>query len=100
MKGDSLKIKKPESIKGLRHFLYTKIKTETTYFFFATFFTTFFAGPFIASLAAFATRNFKTVLAGIFIVAPVAGLRPILALRFIKTSLPKPGNVKPFLASL
>lgn len=32
--------------------------------------------PRIASFAAFATRNFTTRLAGIWIVAPVIGLRP------------------------
>src|SRR5687768_13625003 len=53
-----------------------------------------------ASLQAFATRNFTTFLAGILIVSPVAGLRPMRALRFTKTSLPKPGKVKLFLAFL
>jgi hypothetical protein len=38
----------------------------------------FFPGT-IASLAAFATRILTTVLAGILIVAPVAGLRPMRA---------------------
>ena len=56
--------------------------------------------PRIASFAAFATRNFTTFLALIWIVSPVAGLRPMRALRFTRTSLPKPGTVKPFFAFL
>ena len=39
------------------------------------------------------TRIFTTVFAGILIASPVAGLRPILALRFCFTSLPMPGIV-------
>src|ERR1035437_8906614 len=45
----------------------------------------------MASLAAFATRNLTTFFAGMLMVAPVAGLRPIRALRWTRTSLPKPG---------
>ena len=56
--------------------------------------------PRIASLAALATRNFTTFLAGILISAPVAGLRPTRALRLTRTSLPTPGKVKVFLAFL
>jgi len=46
----------------------------------------------IASLAAFATLILTTVLAGIFIASPVAGLRPIRAFLFTKTSFPIPLN--------
>ncbi len=48
----------------------------------------------IASFAALATVNFTTVLAGIWIVSPVAGLRPMRALRLTSFSFPIPGNVK------
>ncbi|GIT04860.1 MAG: hypothetical protein CM1200mP29_02710 [Verrucomicrobiota bacterium] len=48
----------------------------------------------IASFAALATVNFTTVLAGMLIVSPVAGLRPMRALRFTSFSFPTPGNVK------
>src|SRR2546422_10948894 len=55
----------------------------------------FFAfGGTILSLAALATRNLTTVLAGILIASPVAGLRPMRALRLALTSLPIPGKVK------
>jgi hypothetical protein len=53
----------------------------------------FFPGT-ITSLAAFAILIFTTVLAGILIVAPVAGFRPMRAFRFTRTSLPIPGRVK------
>ena len=56
--------------------------------------------PRIASLAALATRNFTTRLAAILIVSPVAGLRPMRALRFTRTNLPSPGIVNVFLAFL
>jgi len=56
--------------------------------------------PRIASFAALATRNFTTRLAAILMVAPVAGLRPMRALRFTRTSLPRPGRVKEFFAFL
>src|SRR5947199_3919641 len=56
--------------------------------------------PSTATLQAFATRNFTTRLAGILRGLPVCGLRPIRAFRFTKTRLPRPGNVKVFLASL
>jgi len=46
----------------------------------------------MASLAAFATRNFTTTLAGILIASPVAGFRPMRALRFDFTSRPMPGR--------
>src|SRR3972149_11635786 len=54
----------------------------------------FFLPPTTASLAALATRNFTTVLAAIFIASPVAGLRPIRALRLALTSRPMPGRTK------
>src|ERR1043165_1942091 len=38
------------------------------------------------------TRNFKVVLAGIWIVSPVAGLRPSRAFRSDLTSFPNPGR--------
>ena len=60
----------------------------------------YFLAPRIASLAAFATRNFTTRLAGILIASPVAGLRPMRAFRFTSTSLPTPGNVNVFFACL
>lgn len=41
----------------------------------------YFLVPKMASLAAFATRNFNTFFAGILICSPVCGLRPILAFR-------------------
>src|SRR5215475_1638827 len=50
-------------------------------------------GGTILSLAALATRNLTTVLAGILISSPVAGLRPLRALRLALTSLPIPGKV-------
>src|SRR5206468_9130854 len=56
--------------------------------------------PSTATLQAFATRNFTTRLAGILRGSPVCGLRPIRAFRLTKTSLPRPGKVKVFLASL
>ena len=48
----------------------------------------------MASFAAFATRNLTTFLAGILIDSPVAGLRPMRALRSTRTSLPIPGSTK------
>ena len=56
----------------------------------------------MASLAALATRNFTTFFAAILIAAPVAGFRPILALRSTRTSLPIPGitNTPFFLTSV
>src|SRR5437763_1054099 len=56
--------------------------------------------PRTASLHALATRNFTTFLAGILISCPVAGLRPMRALRLTSTNLPRPGRVKLFLAFL
>ena len=56
--------------------------------------------PRIASLAALATRNLTTRFAAIWIVSPVAGFRPIRALRFTRTILPSPGIVKEFFAFL
>src|SRR5207302_3702123 len=56
--------------------------------------------PRIASFAALATRNLTTRFAAILMVSPVAGLRPMRALRFTNTSLPRPGSVKVFLAFL
>jgi hypothetical protein len=58
-----------------------------------SFFYLPFAGT-IASLQALAIRILTTVLAGIFISSPVAGLRPFRVFRFTGTSLPMPGNVK------
>src|ERR1035438_4131949 len=62
----------------------------------------FFFGGTIASFAALATRNLTTFLAGILMASPVAGLRPIRALRSTRTSLPSPGTTKTplFLTSL
>ena len=40
------------------------------------------------------------VFAGILIASPVAGLRPMRALRFTSTSFPRPGNVNEFFAPL
>src|SRR5262245_14509784 len=51
-------------------------------------------GGTMESFAALATRNLTTVLAGILIASPVAGLRPMRALRLALTSLPIPGKVK------
>ena len=48
----------------------------------------------MASFAALATVNFTTVFAGMLIVSPVAGLRPMRALRYTSFSFPIPGNVK------
>src|SRR5207253_4220100 len=56
--------------------------------------------PSTVSFRAFAIRNFRTRLAGILRGSPVCGLRPMRALRLARTSLPKPGRTKPFLASL
>jgi len=53
----------------------------------------FFPGT-IASLAALAILILTTVFAGILIVAPVAGLRPMRAFLFTKTSFPIPGRTK------
>ena len=46
----------------------------------------------MASLAALATRNFTTRLAGILMAAPVAGLRPMRALRFTRTKFAQAGK--------
>src|SRR5215813_293636 len=56
----------------------------------------------IASFAAFATRNFTTVFALIWIGSPVCGLRPMRALRCAFTRRPRPGttNTPFFLVSL
>src|SRR5258708_38698712 len=56
--------------------------------------------PRIASFAAFATWNFTTRLAGIEMVSPVAGLRPMRAARFFNFNLPRPGRVEGFFAFL
>ena len=53
----------------------------------------FFLGGTIESFAALATRNFTTFLAGILMLSPVAGLRPVRALRSTRTSLPVLSNV-------
>src|ERR1035441_7792522 len=50
----------------------------------------FFGGT-IASFALLATRNFTTFLAAILMASPVAGLRPMRALRSTRTSRPMPG---------
>jgi hypothetical protein len=62
--------------------------------------TIIYFAPKTASFAALAIRNFITFLAGILIAAPVAGFLPMRAFRFTRTSLPSPGKVKAFLASL
>src|SRR5712691_511938 len=54
----------------------------------------------VESFACLAMRNLSTRFAGIWIVSPVAGLRPRRALRSTMTSLPTPGKVKPLRASL
>ena len=56
--------------------------------------------PRMASFAAFAILNLTTRLAGILIASPVWGLRPVLAFLFLRTSIPKPGSLNPFLLSL
>ena len=53
----------------------------------------YFLTPRMASLAALATRNLTTVLAGILIFCWVFGLIPMRAFRFCFTSLPKPGSI-------
>src|ERR1039457_1316812 len=54
-------------------------------------------GGTMASFAALATRNFTTFFAAILIAWPVAGFRPIRALRSTRTSRPIPGRTnKPF----
>jgi len=62
----------------------------------------YFLGGTTASFAAFAIRNFTTVLAGILISAPVCGFRPMRAFRLDFTILPIPGmtNWPFFLVSL
>ena len=52
----------------------------------------YFFAPRIASLAALATRNLITVLAGIRIFSWVLGLIPVRAFRFCFTNLPNPGR--------
>lgn len=49
----------------------------------------------IAILAAFATRIFTRVLAGIFIASPIAGFRPIRAFLFSRTNFPISGKASP-----
>src|SRR5690348_11598076 len=56
--------------------------------------------PRMASLQALATRNFTTRLAGIWMVSPVFGLRPMRAARLRSTSLPMPGSVNVSFACL
>ena len=57
----------------------------------------FFFGGTMASFAALATRNFTTFFAAILMAWPVAGFRPIRALRSTRTSRPIPGSTnKPF----
>src|SRR5713226_8196457 len=51
----------------------------------------FVFGATIASCAALAARKLTTFLAGIFVASPVAGLRPLRALRSTRTSRPRPG---------
>jgi hypothetical protein len=48
----------------------------------------------MASFAALAMRNLTTFLAAILMVSPVAGFRPIPALRSTRTSRPIPGITK------
>jgi len=52
-----------------------------------------YLAPRTASLAALATRNFTTVLAGMLIFSPVFGLTPTRAFLRCFTSLPMPGMV-------
>ncbi len=52
----------------------------------------------MASVAALAMRNLTTRFAAILMVSPVAGFRPMRALRFTRTILPSPGIVNEFLA--
>ena len=54
----------------------------------------YFFAPRTASEQALAKRIFTTVLAGILIASPVAGLRPMRALRFTFVILPMPGMTK------
>lgn len=54
----------------------------------------------MASFAALAMRNLTTRLAGMLMLSPVIGFRPTRALRFTRTSLPRPDSVKVFLAFL
>ena len=51
----------------------------------------YFEAPSMASLQAFATVSLTTVLAGILICSPVAGLRPSRALRLLSLRIPRPG---------
>jgi hypothetical protein len=62
----------------------------------------YFFGGAITSFAAFATRNFTTVLALILIDSPVCGFRPRRALRSAFTKRPMPGitNTPFFFVSL
>src|SRR6201998_4267286 len=62
----------------------------------------YFFTPRTASVAALATRNLTTVLAGILIFCCVLGLKPVRAFLFCFTSLPKPGKTNSpfFLISL
>ena len=46
-----------------------------------------------ASLSCFAMRALTTCLVGISMASPVAGLRPVRASRFCKTSFAMPGSV-------
>src|SRR6202158_4127094 len=74
----------------LSAFLLLLVFLVTPYFY-------FFLGGTIASLTALDTRNFTTFLAGILMASPVAGLRPMRALRSTRTSRPMPGRtVTPF----
>src|ERR1700675_4683286 len=63
-------------------------------------YTNYFLGA-IASLAALATRNLSTVLAGIWMGSPVCGLRPTRALRYSFTKRLRLGttNIRSFLVS-
>ena len=56
------------------------------------FYALAFFGGTIASFALLATRNFTTFLAAILMATPVAGLRPMRALRSTRTSRPMPGS--------
>src|SRR5712692_2618305 len=67
----------------------------------STLFLHFFLGGTMESFTALAMRNFTTFLAGILIASPVAGLRPMRALRSTRTRRPIPGitNIPLFLVS-
>ena len=78
-----VKTKNPAPAEWPRGVFFSRVLAPLAYFFF---------GGTIASFTALATRNFTTFLAGILIASPVAGLRPMRALRSTRTSRPMPGR--------